>query len=180
MHPKYTGIQKWLPTWRKRNFILSTGQPVKNAGLIKFLAALLDERARLGQKVTMEHVYGHRGEAGNEAADALANRGAALPAVRGEQDWEDLARQVREGGLVRVLSGDALADALPSPSKSKRPRLSAELEQSTSEVPSASTRAPPPALRAGRTSEPSSNTFTAPNNTITPEEWLVSHPTFLL
>ena len=69
----------------------------------------------------MEHVYGHRGETGNEGADRLANEGTLLP-PKPDPDWLALEKSVLKGGLAQVLSGDALADAL-TPRSSKKPRL---------------------------------------------------------
>ncbi|RPD56755.1 ribonuclease H-like protein [Lentinus tigrinus ALCF2SS1-6] len=44
-------FREWMPKWLNNNFKTSTGEPVKNAPLIRYLAALLDQRAREGQKV---------------------------------------------------------------------------------------------------------------------------------
>ncbi len=48
-HP--AGFREWMPNWLRNNFKSSTGEPVKNAPLIRYLSALLDQRAREGQKV---------------------------------------------------------------------------------------------------------------------------------
>ena len=40
-----------MPKWLRNGFKSSTGQPVKNAPLIRYLSSLLDLRAREGQKV---------------------------------------------------------------------------------------------------------------------------------
>ena len=45
------GFREWMPKWLRNGFKSSTGQPVKNAPLIRYLSALLDLRAREGQKV---------------------------------------------------------------------------------------------------------------------------------
>ena len=78
-----------MPKWLQNNFVSSTGQPVKNAPLIRYLSALLDQRARRGQKVHLQYVRGHAGEEGNEGADRLANWGVTLP-PRPERDWDAL------------------------------------------------------------------------------------------
>ncbi|KAI0746188.1 ribonuclease H-like domain-containing protein [Earliella scabrosa] len=44
-------FREWMPKWLRNGFKSSTGQPVKNAPLIRYLSALLDLRAREGQKV---------------------------------------------------------------------------------------------------------------------------------
>ena len=45
------GFREWMPKWIRNSFKTSTGEPVKNAPLIRYLSALLDQRAREGQKV---------------------------------------------------------------------------------------------------------------------------------
>ena len=92
-----------MPKWLKNNFVTSSKEPVKNAPLIRYLSALLDLRARRGQKVHLQYVMGHAGEEGNEGADRLANYGATLLALP-ERDWEmlmgtlggDMRYEVRE------------------------------------------------------------------------------------
>ncbi|KAG8921045.1 hypothetical protein FRC02_000477 [Tulasnella sp. 418] len=69
-------VRDWLPGWIARGWKTAGGQPVKNKAVIEYLAALLDKRPG---KVRLEHVYGHRGETGNEAADQLAGEGARKP-----------------------------------------------------------------------------------------------------
>ena len=63
------GITEWLPNWKKRNWRTSANKPVKNADLWQDLEA---ERVR--HRIDWRWVRGHSGEAGNEAADALANQ----------------------------------------------------------------------------------------------------------
>ncbi|TDL15138.1 ribonuclease H-like protein [Rickenella mellea] len=91
---KYTimCIEQWIKKWQTNNWHTASGDPVKNAPVIRYLAALIDDRARSGQKVCFRHVKGHAGIEGNEGADAEANSGAVLPVVA-ERDWVGL----REG-----------------------------------------------------------------------------------
>jgi ribonuclease HI len=63
------GITEWLPNWKKRNWRTSANKPVKNADLWQDL-----EAERLRHRIDWRWVRGHSGEAGNETADALANR----------------------------------------------------------------------------------------------------------
>ena len=51
------GFREWMPKWLKSGFIASNGKPVKNAPLIRYLSALLDQRAREGQKVRPAHFH---------------------------------------------------------------------------------------------------------------------------
>ncbi|HLF96501.1 MAG TPA: ribonuclease HI [Methylococcaceae bacterium] len=66
------GITEWLPRWVARGWLTADRKPVKNQDLWQRLHA-----ATQRHQVEWEWVKGHNGHAGNEAADALANRGAA-------------------------------------------------------------------------------------------------------
>ncbi|MBE7188712.1 ribonuclease HI [Jatrophihabitans endophyticus] len=65
------GITEWIANWKRRGWITSAKQPVKNADLWK---ALDTEVAR--HTIRWHWVKGHAGDPGNEKADALANAGA--------------------------------------------------------------------------------------------------------
>ena len=65
------GITEWLPMWRRRGFLNSRKKAVKNSDLWQAL-----ERAAARHSVEWRWVKGHAGNAGNEAADRLANLGA--------------------------------------------------------------------------------------------------------
>lgn len=105
-------FQKWLPNWRSNGFKTSDGQPVKNAGVIRYLSAHLDARAFYGQQIRLKHVKGHSGEEGNEGADTEANRGALLPALP-ERDWEQLEVELRE--QMEVEQATRMDDERPVP-----------------------------------------------------------------
>ena len=64
------GIKTWLPNWKKRGWKTAAKKPVKNQDLWQALDA-----AATRHDVTWKWVRGHTGNAGNEEADALANRG---------------------------------------------------------------------------------------------------------
>ena len=66
------GISKWLPGWKRNGWKTANKQPVKNADLWQRLEAAVDRH-----DVDWRWVKGHAGNAGNERADALANRGMA-------------------------------------------------------------------------------------------------------
>ncbi|KAI0635492.1 ribonuclease H-like domain-containing protein [Trametes polyzona] len=95
-------FRSWMPKWLKNNFKTASGEPVKNAPLIRYLSALLDERAREGQKVHLQYIKGHAGHEGNEGADQLANVGATLPSDP-ERDWVALLDGTKLGGSSSVL-----------------------------------------------------------------------------
>ena len=66
------GITEWIHGWKQRGWKTADRKPVKNAELWVRLDAL-----RELHEVHWRWVKGHSGNAGNERADALANRGAA-------------------------------------------------------------------------------------------------------
>jgi ribonuclease HI len=64
------GIREWLPNWKQRGWKTAARKPVKNQDLWQALDAAAQRHS-----ITWIWVRGHDGNAGNEAADALANRG---------------------------------------------------------------------------------------------------------
>jgi ribonuclease HI len=71
-----TGIEEWLPQWKKRDWRTADKKPVKNVDLWQQLDA-----ARAPHHVTWKWVRGHSGNEGNEHVDALANQ--AIDALLG-------------------------------------------------------------------------------------------------
>jgi ribonuclease HI len=69
-----TGIEEWLPQWKKRDWRTADKKPVKNVDLWRAL-----DEARERHTVSWRWVKGHSGNAGNEHVDALAN--AAIDAM---------------------------------------------------------------------------------------------------
>src|SRR5690606_27960927 len=65
------GMTDWLPGWKKKNWRKADGKPVINADLWQQLDQLCGNR-----DIDWRWIKGHAGHAGNERADALANRGA--------------------------------------------------------------------------------------------------------
>jgi ribonuclease HI len=65
-----TGILEWLPAWKSREWKTADKKPVKNRDLWERLDAAVARHS-----VDWHWVKGHSGDAGNERADALANRG---------------------------------------------------------------------------------------------------------
>ncbi|MGQ7297463.1 ribonuclease HI [Quadrisphaera sp. KR29] len=64
------GIQSWIAGWKRNGWRTAAKQPVKNAELWRAL-----DEAVARHDVQWRWVKGHAGDPGNEAADALANRG---------------------------------------------------------------------------------------------------------
>lgn len=64
------GMSEWLAGWKARNWRTADKKPVKNDDLWRLLDTL-------AQQHTVEWVWvkGHAGNAGNERADMLANKG---------------------------------------------------------------------------------------------------------
>ena len=69
------GITEWINGWKARGWRTAAKEPVKNVDLWK----KLDEVVRT-HEIDWVWVKGHAGHAGNERADALANKGVeSLP-----------------------------------------------------------------------------------------------------
>ena len=66
------GITEWIHGWKARGWRTAAREPVKNVDLWK----KLDEVVR-AHEIDWKWVKGHAGDAGNERADALANKGVA-------------------------------------------------------------------------------------------------------
>jgi len=64
------GITEWIHGWKARGWRTAAREPVKNVDLWK----KLDEVVRI-HHIDWVWVKGHAGHAGNERADALANKG---------------------------------------------------------------------------------------------------------
>lgn len=64
------GIERWMPAWKARGWKTAARKPVKNQDLWQELDKLRDNH-----EITWKWVRGHKGNPGNEEADALANRG---------------------------------------------------------------------------------------------------------
>ncbi|KAB0801286.1 hypothetical protein PPYR_05640 [Photinus pyralis] len=67
-------MTKWILKWRTNNWKVAGGGDVKN----KEDFVILDKEIKLLDQVVWEHVDGHVGIEGNEAADRLAKAGANL------------------------------------------------------------------------------------------------------
>lgn len=63
------GMNEWLSGWKRKGWIGSNRQPVKNADLWRQLDALSQRH-----DIQWVWVRGHSGHPGNERADALANQ----------------------------------------------------------------------------------------------------------
>lgn len=70
-------VNKWIHSWKRKNWLTAKGQPVKNQPLIKRLYELAFEQT--WAKVSFVHVRGHSGDANNDCADKLANEGCTKP-----------------------------------------------------------------------------------------------------
>jgi len=66
----HKGISEWIKSWKARGWKTADKKPVKNDDLWRQLDALAQQH-----DIEWIWVKGHAGNAGNERADALANRG---------------------------------------------------------------------------------------------------------
>lgn len=64
------GITQWIRNWKKNNWRTAAKKDVKNKELWQKLDKLITQH-----QVQWHWVKGHSGDAGNEAADLLANKG---------------------------------------------------------------------------------------------------------
>jgi ribonuclease HI len=64
------GITSWIHNWKRRGWRTASNQAVKNVDLWQKLDAVTQ-----AHQIEWRWVKGHAGNAGNERADALANRG---------------------------------------------------------------------------------------------------------
>ena len=64
------GITQWIQNWKKNNWRTAAKKDVKNKELWQKLDKLIAQH-----QVQWRWVRGHSGDAGNEAADLLANKG---------------------------------------------------------------------------------------------------------
>jgi ribonuclease HI len=64
------GVTEWMPGWKKRGWRTASRKPVANRDLWERLDAAIQRH-----EIDWEWVRGHTGQAGNERADQLANRG---------------------------------------------------------------------------------------------------------
>ena len=64
------GIESWMANWKARGWKTANKKPVKNQDLWQALDEAVNRH-----ELQWKWVKGHAGNAGNEEADALANRG---------------------------------------------------------------------------------------------------------
>ena len=64
------GITEWMDNWKKRGWKTAAKKPVKNVDLWRRLDSAIEKH-----EINWTWVKGHSGDAGNEKADMLANRG---------------------------------------------------------------------------------------------------------
>ena len=64
------GITQWIQNWKKNNWRTAANKDVKNKELWQKLDQLISQH-----QVQWHWVKGHSGDAGNETADLLANKG---------------------------------------------------------------------------------------------------------
>ena len=62
------GLRTWIPGWKKKNWRLASGKPVKNRNLWQKLDQLTSSHT-----MTYQWVKGHSGNFGNDFVDEIAN-----------------------------------------------------------------------------------------------------------
>lgn len=100
-------MDEWVTGWRKKRWMRSQNEPVKNRDMIRLLDKLLRERRRRPRLI---YVKGHSKNEGNNEADRLAVAGAKLPDVPEDQckdlepeasDVETSAGEMKSASLAR-------------------------------------------------------------------------------
>jgi ribonuclease HI len=69
-------VTTWGDKWDRNGYRNAKGEPVVNRDLIESVRDRINDLQSRGAIVEIEHLRGHSGNAGNEAADRLANEGA--------------------------------------------------------------------------------------------------------
>lgn len=67
-------VTEWMKNWKKRNWKLSSGGPVKNESDFRQLDQAIESNSRM--QIQWKYVPAHIGIRGNERADELARQGA--------------------------------------------------------------------------------------------------------
>jgi len=83
------GITKWISSWKRRGWMTSTKEPVKN----KDLWRALDDAARR-HRITWRWLKGHAGHEGNERCDQLA--GSEIAKIRKQFTRDQLRAKLDE------------------------------------------------------------------------------------
>jgi len=68
------GITKWIKGWKRKDWKLASGKPVINKADFEALDAEMS-----GINIKWMYIKGHSGDAGNDAVDILAKKGASKP-----------------------------------------------------------------------------------------------------
>lgn len=82
------GVTKWIHGWKRKGWITSAKQPVKNVDLWKLLDAAAGKH-----QIEWRWVKGHAGNAGNERCDGLAT--AEITKLRGKYSRVQLKAMVQ-------------------------------------------------------------------------------------
>lgn len=90
------GLREWSANWKRRGWKTAAGDPVKNRDLWERLSDLQDQAGRQGS-LELEHVRGHSGDPGNEAADKAAVAARDLSRRR-TAAWADPPEMVSPDG----------------------------------------------------------------------------------
>lgn len=71
-------VTNWYKNWEKNGWVNAKGKPVENRDLVQDIREKIEEREILGKGTYFVWVKGHANDAGNIAADRLANQGAMM------------------------------------------------------------------------------------------------------
>lgn len=86
-------VTNWYKNWEKNGWMNAKGKNVENRDLVQDVRERIDERQILGRGTYFVWVKGHANDAGNIAADHLANQGALLGRVPDDEEDGDETEQ---------------------------------------------------------------------------------------
>lgn len=71
-------VTQWAVSWQRKGWKTAAGEEVKNQDIIRRVLQRMEERKKAGAATMYQWVKGHVMNRGNEAADALAVKGARM------------------------------------------------------------------------------------------------------
>ncbi|EJD47729.1 hypothetical protein AURDEDRAFT_113354 [Auricularia subglabra TFB-10046 SS5] len=105
-------IRDWLPGFMRNGWRTQAGAPVQNKELLQYVAALLDFRGVIGQRVELAHVEGEPTRPadieGFQNAQYLAQEASTSRPSATEPDWDALRRTVEARGETMLKQGGAV------------------------------------------------------------------------
>ncbi|KAG8691704.1 hypothetical protein FRC11_012455 [Ceratobasidium sp. 423] len=105
-------LREWLPGWNRRGGMTSTNKPAVHYLSVKYMDALAQRR---GERLKLVHVYGHKDNVGNNAADQMAQAAARDSNVPPARDWKLECVKLQKKPLIPVTGSPTITavDSVP-------------------------------------------------------------------